>query len=191
MGALRYVGRLMSILGWVAVAAILGLLYVIPFVQVLSDSPTWSVIEPWFRQNFLTSPGLIQILILFVPLGLMIYSGSWVSQYSVERANRLEERIIGMLRSYGRISLVDLSAKLGLTVTQTENCLALIRGCRDVVFSISDGAVIMPGFERSRPVKEVERITREVMTVACKYCGGLIPMGSGSCPECGATLKAT
>lgn len=76
-----------------------------------------------------------------------------------------------------------------MSITETDQRLASIRGSRDIVFSISEGIVNMPGFERSRPIKEVEKITREVTTVACKYCGGLIPMGSTSCPECGANLK--
>lgn len=76
-----------------------------------------------------------------------------------------------------------------LSVTDTEGLLAKIRGSHDVVFSIFDGIVVMPGFERSRPIKEIEKITREVLTVSCKYCSALIPMGSTSCPECRTILK--
>jgi hypothetical protein len=181
----------MRISGLIAVGLAIAWLYVIPVLQIAGNSPTWDIIQSWLRQNFATSSGIVQIMAVFIPLGLLIYGGNYVSHSSIERDIRLEEKIIGMLKAYGRISLADLSAKLGLTITETEQRLASIRGCRDVVFSISDGMVLMPGFERSRPIKEVEKITREVVAVACRYCGGLIPMGSASCPECGASLKVT
>jgi len=94
-----------------------------------------------------------------------------------------------VLKSYRRISLAELSNKLGLSETEMEKRLALIRGTTDIVFSISEGIFNIRGFERSEPIKEVEKITREVVTIPCKYCRSLIPMGSVSCPECGANLE--
>jgi hypothetical protein len=189
MSWLRFLGKAMRISGLIAVGLAIAWLYVIPILQIAGSSPTWEIIQSWLRQNFMTSSGVIQILVVFIPLGTLIYGGNHVSHLSIERDIRLEEKILGMLKAYGRISLADLSSKLGLTVTETEQRLASIRGSRDIVFSISDSMIVMPGFERSRPIKEVEKITREVVAVACKYCGGLIPMGSASCPECGASLK--
>lgn len=189
LSGLRHLGRLMNVVGWVAVILAIVLLYVFPFVQTGADGITRNFAYNWVKQTFFTVPSIIQLLIVFVPLGLLISSGKYIIELSREREVRREEQLIGLLRAYGRISLVDISNRLGLSIIDTERYLASIRGKRDVVFSISNGMVIMPGFERSRPVKEIERITREVVTIACRYCGALIPMGSTVCPECGAGLR--
>jgi len=182
-------GRLVNITGWAAVIGAVVFLYVIPFIQERPADITAEFVSNWIEQNFFTAPSLIQLLMVFVPLGLLIWGGKYIGELAGERELRREQQVVGLLKAYGRIGMVDLSNRLGLSVMDTERYLASIRGKRDIVFSISDGVVIMPGFERSRPVKEVERITREVLTIACKYCGALIPMGSMACPECGASLK--
>jgi rubrerythrin len=52
----------------------------------------------------------------------------------------------------------------------------------------------MPESEKVEPdkkveFKEVERITREIATTQCKYCGSRIPINSIKCPNCGANLS--
>jgi ribosomal protein L40E len=189
LSGLKHLGRFTKVAGWVAVILAVTFLFVIPFIEIATPGFSFEIVNQWFMQTFFTVPSVIRILAVFIPLGLSIWSGEYMIQLSREREILREERVMGLLKAYGRISLVDLSNRLGLTVADTERYLASIRGSRDVVFSISDGTVIMPGFERSRPVKEIEKITREVVTVACRYCGALIPMGSTVCPECGASLK--
>jgi ribosomal protein L40E len=189
LSGLKHLGRFTKVAGWVAVILAVTFLFVIPFIEIGTPGFSFEIVNQWFMQTFFTVPSVIRILAVFIPLGLSIWSGEYMIQLSREREILREERVMGLLKAYGRISLVDLSNRLGLTVADTERYLASIRGSRDVVFSISDGTVIMPGFERSRPVKEIEKITREVVTVACRYCGALIPMGSTVCPECGASLK--
>jgi hypothetical protein len=189
LGGLRHLGKFMEVAGWVAVILAVTFLFIVPFIQMATPKITFEIVNQWFMQTFFTVPSVIRILAVFIPLGLLIWSGDYIIQLSREREILQEERVVGLLKAYGRISLVDLSNRLSLTVADTERYLASIRGSRDIVFSISDGTVIMPGFERSRPVKEIEKITREVVTVSCRYCGALIPMGSTVCPECGASLK--
>jgi hypothetical protein len=189
LGGLRHLGKFMEVAGWVAVILAVTFLFIVPFIQMATPKITFEIVNQWFMQTFFTVPSVIRILAVFIPLGLLIWSGDYIIQLSREREILQEERVVGLLKTYGRISLVDLSNRLSLTVADTERYLASIRGSRDIVFSISDGTVIMPGFERSRPVKEIEKITREVVTVSCRYCGALIPMGSTVCPECGASLK--
>lgn len=189
MSALKHLGRLINVTGWAAVIGAVVFLYVIPFIQDRPADITVEFVSNWLEQNFFTASSLIQLLLVFVPLGLLIWGGKYIGDLARERELRREQQVVGLLKAYGRIGIVDLSNRLGLSVMDTERYLAGIRGKRDIVFSISDGVVIMPGFERSRPVKEVEKITREVLTIACKYCGALIPMGSWTCPECGASLR--
>lgn len=193
MSALRHLGKILSIAGWVGVILAVVFLYIIPFVQEARTAPygvTGEFASSWIMQNYFTVHFIVQLLTVFIPLGLAIWSGQYVIAYAREREFHKEEQLLGFLKSYGRISLADLSSRLNLSVVDTERYLASIRGKRDVVFSISDGVVIMPGFERSRPIKEIEKITREVVAVPCKYCSALIPMGSSTCPECGAVLRA-
>jgi len=186
--SLKHLGKLIVVAGWIAVILAIAFLYIIPFIQAGANGITQESVYDWMTQTFFTAPSIVQLLAVFIPLGLLIWSGKYIIELSREREIRREEQLIGFLRSYGRISLLDLSNRLGLSVVDLDRYLAHIRGKRDVVFSISDGQVIMPGFERSRPIKEIEKITREVVTIPCKYCGALIPMGSTVCPECGARL---
>lgn len=186
--SLKHLGKLIVVAGWIAVILAIAFLCIIPFIQAGANGITQESVYDWMTQTFFTAPSIVQLLTVFIPLGLLIWSGKYIIKLSREREIRREEQLIGFLKSYGRISLLDLSNRLGLSVVDLDRYLAHIRGKRDVVFSISDGQVIMPGFERSRPIKEIEKITREVVAIPCKYCGALIPMGSTACPECGASL---
>jgi DNA-directed RNA polymerase subunit RPC12/RpoP len=44
--------------------------------------------------------------------------------------------------------------------------------------------------QQVREVKEIkETITKEVVLIPCKYCGGLMPQTANFCPNCGARRK--
>lgn len=100
-----------------------------------------------------------------------------------------QDQIIGFLKSYGRLSLSELIHAWICLSAEHKRKLATIRTSRDIIFNISDGYVNLPGSETGRPVKEVERITREIVTTQCKYCGTPIHLDSTKCPNCGANLK--
>lgn len=44
--------------------------------------------------------------------------------------------------------------------------------------------------QQVKEVKEIkETITKEVVLIPCKYCGGLMPQTANFCPNCGARRK--
>ncbi len=192
MPVLRHLGKLLRLAGWIAIVVAIAFLYIIPFVQAVRTNANHVndvFIQNWFMDKFFSVNAIIRLLITFIPIGVAIWFGDYAYKLAGEREIELENRLIGFLKSYGRISLIELSTRLGLSPMDTERLLASIRGKRDIVFSISAGHVIMPGYERGRPVKEIEKITREIVTTECKHCGALVPVSSKTCPECGASMK--
>jgi len=174
--SLRVGGRIISLIGWIGVAYFLVTLYFLPFVEQPES----------FLQWIITSDTVLGTLTMFIPLGVTIWAGHRVSSLAIERRYRKENQIIGLVKAYGRINLDDLAVRMNMSVPETERKLASLRARRDIVFSIHDGYVVMPGSERKRPVKEIEKITREIVTMQCTFCGSLIPATSKQCPECGA-----
>lgn len=192
MHALRHLGKFLRLAGWIAIVVAIVFLYVIPFVQAIGTNGDYVdavLIQNWFIESIFNVDAIILLLIVFIPIGVIIWFGDYTYKLAGEREIELENRLIGFLKTYGRISLLELSSRLGLSSIDTERLLASIRGKRDIVFSIFEGHIIMPGYERGRPVKEIEKITREVVTTACKHCGGLIPISSRTCPECMAPMR--
>jgi len=177
--SLRVGGRVISVLGWIGVAYFIVTWYVMPLIE----SPKA------FLLSIVPIEAITSALMVFIPLGVVIWAGHSISRLAIERRFRKENQIIGLVKAYGRISLDELAARMNMSAPETERTLASLRVKRDVIFSIQDGYVVMPGSERTRPLKEIEKITREIVTTQCAYCGSLVPVTSKKCPECGAQLK--
>jgi len=178
--SLRVGGRVISIIGWIGVAYILVTWYFLPFIEGPESFLKWII----------TREAILHALTVFIPLSVVIWTGHYISRLSIERRYRKENQIIGLIKAYGRISLDELAARMDMSVPDTERTLASVRAKQDIVFSIQDGYVVMPGSERTRPLKEIERITtKEIVTMQCTYCGSSIPITSKECPECGAQFK--
>jgi len=183
-GPMSIVGRVIQAIGGIAFAYVFIFRFFIPALNSPDQFFDW----------ILTSEGIQSLLINFVPIIIVISIGNYIQRSSIEKRIKQQDRIIGFLKVYGRISLVELASRMGMTVDAAEKELTAIRTGRDIVFTISDGFVIMPGSEKSEPAKkvefrEVERITREIATTQCKYCGSAIPVNSIKCPNCGANLS--
>jgi len=182
-GPMWIAGRVIKIIGGIAFAYVFIFWYFFPAI----NSP--DVFSDWI----MTSEGIQKMLTDFVPILIVIAIGSYMQLSSAEKITKRQDQIIGFIKTYGRISLSELASRMGMTVDQMEKELTTIRTERDVAFTISDGFVIMSGSETGEPskqveFKEVERITKEIATIKCKYCGSSIPVNSLKCPNCGANL---
>jgi len=183
-GPMATVGKVIQAIGGIAFAYVFIFKFFIPALNA----------PDFFADWILTSEGIQSLLINFVPVIVLIAIGGYIQSASINKRAKQQDRIIGFLKVYGTISLAELASRMGMTVDALEKELTAIRVGRDVVFTISNGFVIMAGSEKTEPPKnvefrEVERITREIATTKCRYCGSVIPVNSTKCPNCGANLS--
>lgn len=183
-GPMSTIGKVIQVIGGIAFAYVFIVKFFIPALNAPDRFSDW----------ILTSEGIQSLLINFVPIIIVIAIGGYIQSASINKRIKQQDQIIGLLKVYGTISLAELASRMGMTVDAVEKELTAIRVGRDVVFTISNGFVIMAGSEKTEPAKnvefrEVERITREIATTQCKYCGSAIPVNSTKCPNCGANLS--
>ncbi len=183
-GPMWIAGRVITIIGGIAFVYVFIFWY---FLRAINSPDA-------FLDWIVTSEGIQKVLIDYIPIIIVISIGSYMQQSSIGRRTKRQDQMIGFLKTYGRISLPELASRMGMTAEEVEKELTMIRSERNVIFTISNGFVIMPESVTGEPskkveFKEVERITREIATTQCKYCGSVIPVNSIKCPNCGANLS--
>lgn len=137
LSLLRYVGKGVKIVGWIAVVYVIAAWYLIPYVDLWINQP-----KVVLETQIFTSEGLARILATFVPLGVLIWIGGHLDKLSGEKKSQLEDRLIGFMKSYEKIPLNELAYRVGLSPLETERTLATIRSEREVNFAIADGCAI-------------------------------------------------
>jgi len=63
-----------------------------------------------------------------------------------------------------------------------------IKGCPDI--EVGTEVQVVKPLAPPTPPTVVKEIVKEVVMIACPYCGGLMPQTSVFCPHCGAKRKA-
>lgn len=115
------------------VRIILGLIALLVIVEFLFSFyyNQYSLPETW--QSTVVS--LIVVWVLYWLVGK--------AEYGWERHQEArEQRLIGLINTYGKISLKDLSGKLDISINQTEELIVRLRGLDRIDARIEDGNVI-------------------------------------------------
>jgi hypothetical protein len=140
---------------------------------------------PTSAQSIVYSFGWIFAIVVICGFGAAV----GLRSYTLKQKMTMQERARGFVQARGKISLEELSTKLGLTVSKTEDLVARMIAKRELVAKIENGYAVS---ERVGPVKvpvTETTTTTAVYQVKCSHCGTLNPATLQNCTRCGAPLE--